>query len=349
VDRLTTSSPTRARRSTAKRTIVSVAVTLVCLWILLRLVDIPALLAIIGSASLPLILLAVAIRCADRVVMIGKWFPLLRVQLPGARFGTAARAYIVSGLANYLVPLSVGSDVLRAAMLGRGEGVIPEVGASIIAERLLGLAATGILSLLALVIAVRSSLDLTFLFPWAIAAIALGFVALLAPTIGPFTDLLSRWLGRFRHVPAAGFVAKLALSYRVYGSHRMLLALVGAASVLEQLTPVLFAYVIATALGISVTVPMLLVAVPLALFAARIPPSIGGIGIAEGSMVYLLSLFGIPVEQALAMTLIGRSIDILVVAVPGAVLWRDILRAPPIKPGAAGRTGNDALTRSRLS
>lgn len=332
--RLTRSSGAPAKRSPVAKTLISATVTVACLVFLLRLVDVQALLSTIGSANLALIALAVAIRCLDRLVMIAKWFPLLRVQLPKARFGSAARAYLVSGLANYVVPLAVGSDVLRAAMLGRGDKNTPEVSASIIAERLLGMAASGILSLVALLIAVRASLDLTFLLPWTAAAIAVGLVALLMPLIGPLGDRASKWLQRFRHLPTGGFVAKLARAYRVYGSHKALLAGVGMASVMEQLLPVVFGWVNAKALGIPITLPMLLVAVPLALFAARIPPSIGGIGVTEGSMVYLLGLFGIPVEQALALSLVGRSIDILVVAGPGAILWRDIFRDPGRPSGA---------------
>lgn len=330
------SSPQRPGRTSPARVLVSVGVTLACLGVLVRLVDVPALLSTIGSANILLILLAVAIRCADRIAMIGKWFPLLRVQVPGARFGVAARAYIVSGLTIYIIPISVGSDVVRAAMLGRGERVTPEVSASIIAERLLGLVATGILSVVALVLAVRASLDLTVLLPWALTAIVVGLVALLAPLASPVSGRISRWLARIHRLPGVGFVTKLAVAYRVYGKHRMLLFLVGVASVLEQLVAPLFMWIVAVALDIPVTLPMLLVAAPLALFAARIPPSVGGIGVTEGSVVYLLSLFGIPLEQALALSLVGRAIDILVVALPGAVLWRDLGRAPALRTGSGG-------------
>jgi len=330
------------------RRLASVVVTLVCLGVLLKVANFHNLVAIILSANIVLVLAAVLLRAADRLVMIAKWFPLLRVQLPKVTFITAARAYIASGIAHYLLPVSVGADVVRATTLGRNEQSIPGVSASIIAERLLGMAATGCLCLVALFVAMRASIDVTFLFPWALLAITLGLLALLAPLVGPFAEPVLRWLGRFRHRQAAGFLERLAIAYRAYRNHGGLLIRVGLISLAEQLFPVIIAGTVALSLGIPVTLPMLVVAVPLALFAARLPVSIAGIGIAEGAMVYLLGLFGVPVEQALALSLVTRAVDILVVAVPGALLWKNLLGLHEAAE-AATRTGGAASPMGSVS
>ena len=108
--------------------------------------------------------------------------------------------------------------------------------------------------------------------------------------VGPFADAILRWLGRFRHRPAAGFLERLAIAYRAYRNHGDLLLRVGLISLAEQLFPVIIAGTVALSLAIPVTLPMLLVAVPLASFAGRLPISVGGIGVADGAMVYLLGL-----------------------------------------------------------
>ncbi len=329
----------------------SVLVTLACLAVLLKIANFQDLTAIILSANIVLVLAAVLFRAADRLVMIAKWFPLLRVQVPRVTFITAARGYVASGIAHYLLPFSVGADVVRATTLGRDEQSIHGVSASIIAERLLGMAATGILCMVALLIAMRASVDLTVLFPWAGLAITLGLLALLAPLVGPFADPVLRWLGRFRHRPAAGFLERLAIAYRAYRNHGELLFRVGMISVAEQLFPVIIAGTVALSLGIVVSLPMLLVAVPLALFAARLPLSIGGIGVAEGAMVYLLGLFGIPMEQALALSLVIRAVDIFVVAVPGALLWQHLLGASQVDELSSDTdaAGSSAAAQARVS
>jgi uncharacterized membrane protein YbhN (UPF0104 family) len=335
-------SPVQYVRSSAFRRIGSAAVTLILLGLLIKVANFSHLIAIIASASLVPIIIATALRAFDRFVMIAKWVPLLRVQVPNVPFTRAARAYLASGLAHYLIPVSVGADLVRATTLGRNERDIPGVTASIVAERLLGMAATGILSLLALFIAVRADVDLTFLFPWALLAIAVGLLALLAPLIGPFAAPVIAWLGRLRHLPAAGFLQKLGIAYRAYRHHGYLLFRIGLLSLLEQLLPVIIAGLVALSLGIVVSLPMFLVAMPLVLFAARLPISVAGIGVAEGATVYLLGLFGVPVEQALALSLVTRAIDIFVVTVPGAYLWQDLVR---VRRG--GRAVDPAVAAAR--
>lgn len=334
--------------SRALRRFGSLAVTLVCLGFLLKVANFQDLLAIILSANIVLLLAAVLFRAADRLVMIAKWFPLLRVQVPRVDFIAAARAYVASGLAHYVLPFQVGADVVRATTLGRDEKSIHGVSASIIAERLIGMAATGVLCLVSLFIALRTSIDLTFLFPWAAVAILVGLLALLAPMVGPFADAILSWLGRFRHRPAAGFLEKLAIAYRAYRNHGELLLRVGMISLAEQLFPVIIAGTVALSLSIPITLPMLLVAVPLALFAARLPISVAGIGVADGAIVYLLGLFGIPVEQALALSLMVRGVDILVVAVPGALLWKHLLGSASLDD-LSSRPDNTSSPTARVS
>ena len=345
---MSTLAPGRRTRSRKLRWFGSLAVTLICLGVLLKLANFQDLVAIILSANVVLVFAALLFRAADRLVMVAKWFPLLRVQVPRVDFITAARAYVASGLVHYVLPFQVGADVVRAATLGRDETSFHGVSASIIAERLLGMAATGGLCLVALFVALRTSIDLTFLFPWAAVAITLGLLALLAPMVGPFADAILRWLGRFRHRPAAGFLERLAIAYRAYRNHGELLMRVGLISLAEQLFPVIIAGTVALSLAIPVTLPMLLVAVPLASFAARLPISVGGIGVADGAMVYLLGLFGIPVEQALALSLVIRVVDIIVVTVPGAILWQQLLNpADPADPLTTSRATPARVSETR--
>jgi uncharacterized protein (TIRG00374 family) len=310
--------------STARR-LVSVLVTVGCLVLLARIVDPGELGAALASASVPLLIAAVLVRAFDRLVMIWKWFPFLRIQLPDVSFLHAARAYLVSGLAIYMIPISVGADVVRAGVLGRDEKAVPEVGASIIAERLIGIAATGMLSLIALFVAYTQSIELTFVLPWALAAVVLGLLALVAPLSERVASWGLRSIATARRIPGRTFLSKVATAYQVYGSHPGLLLAVGVASVFEQFLSVVVAWIIVKALGLSISFLMLMVAIPLAIFAGRIPVSLGGIGITEGAIVYLLGLFGVSTADALALSLVARAIDIFVVSVPGAFLWRDMV------------------------
>ena len=69
----------------------------------------------------------------------------------------------------------------------------------------------------------------------------------------------------------------------------------------------------------------LIIATPLALFVARLPVAVAGIGVLEGALVFLLGLFGVPAVAAISIALAGRVVDIIA-ALPGAFLWADVAK-----------------------
>jgi uncharacterized membrane protein YbhN (UPF0104 family) len=85
---------------------------------------------------------------------------------------------------------------------------------------------------------------------------------------------------------------------------------------------------VAVALGIELSPAMLVVTMPLTLFVSRLPISMGGVGVSEAAVVYLLGLFGVPSTDALAISLVCRAVDVLVMTAPGLFLWRDLVHPP---------------------
>lgn len=342
--------PSRAlRRGSRLRSgwLVRVGVTLVLVLLLGRLMNARAVGRLILSAQVLPLLAAVAFSVADRVVMIGKWYPLLRAQLPAVPLRSAIRVYVAAGLAYYFLPISVGADILRAAALGRERGETARVTASVVVERVLGLGALGVACALSLVVATRTSESLHALLPWALLVILLSLGVLVLPLSGRAGAAFSRWAESRVSRLRGTFVGRLGTAYLAYSRHRRILLWSGLLSLLEQAFPILTMWLLAIGLGSHVTLPMLVVAMPPALFAGRLPISVAGLGVAEGALVYILSLFGVPVTEAAALAILGRLMDILVVALPGVFLWRHLapaLRAYPVLEEASdagsGRSGD---------
>jgi uncharacterized protein (TIRG00374 family) len=299
--------------------------------LLVRLVDLGAVGRLLVSADIGLVLVAVLLALADRAFMIGKWMPLVRVQVPDLPLVEAARAYLAASFASLFLPSSVGADVLRTVALGRGRGEVVEIGASVVSERLLGMVASGVLSCVALAVAVHSGVRLAFLVPWALTSIIVSGGALAIPMsqrVAAATETVARrlrgrrwidWVGRFGH------------AYLRYRHRPGMLAVVGTLSVVEQLLPIAVLFTLAVGLRLSITIPMLVVAVPLTLFVSRLPLTFWGLGVTEGAMVYLLGLHGVAPSDALALSLAGRAVELAAV-LPGAFLWRALLT-----PGRARR------------
>jgi uncharacterized protein (TIRG00374 family) len=304
--------------------LVKVVVMVVLVVVLARLVEFDALVESVRAADPGLLLVAVGAAFVDRLVMIGKWYPLLRVQLPSIPLLRAARAYIAAGFAALVLPTSVGGDMLRAIALGRGRGAVMEVGASIVTERLLGMAALGVPTCLALLVAWHRSVSLGILLPWAFASLAGSIVALLLLSSARAVAGLRRVLRLGRAGKWTRLVDRFAIAYAAYSRYPSLLIGVGLVSVLEQGFPILVYWIVSLALGAPISLEMLVVAIPLRMFVARLPISIAGIGVAEGAVVYILGLYGVSPVDALALALTAR-VPELAGLLPGLPLWYDLV------------------------
>jgi uncharacterized membrane protein YbhN (UPF0104 family) len=71
-------------------------------------------------------------------------------------------------------------------------------------------------------------------------------------------------------------------------------------------------YLLAKGIGINVTFNTLSIIVRLSFFASSLPVSIGGIGLREGIIIYLLSLFGISYEQGISLNVLYLIVLIIV-------------------------------------
>jgi uncharacterized protein (TIRG00374 family) len=299
---------------------------------ILTLVDVRELAGLVGSADIVWLLATLLVAAGDRLLMVVKWFPLLKIQNVAVPFGRAARAYLASGVAHYFLPASVGADVLRATVLGRAGRFIIEVGASIVAERALGLVASALMSMVSLAIAVRLGLPVELIFPWALFSVAAGAAILILPLNrsvlrGVRNARILNRIGRARR-----YVERFADTYTIYRSRVGILVGMGWLTVLEQLFPIAILWLLGRALGVPLSLTAVLVAVPLTLFVIRLPISFGGLGVGEGALVYLLGLFGVSPTEALTLALSTRVVEVLVNAGPSVFLWRELVSVKRLRP-----------------
>jgi glycosyltransferase 2 family protein len=295
---------------------VSVGLILLLAWI----VDLDRLSAVLLRADVPLLALAALMALADRAMMIGKWYPLLKVQGLDISLAHAARAYLAASFASLLLPTSVGADVVRSFALGGERRATLEVGASIVVERMLGLAASVILCTSVLLLALSRAVPLAFLLPWIVAVGA----ALVGATWLMLRPGRALWLLRYRERRWFQLGRRFAFACGLYRDHLGTLVVVAALSLVEQAFPIVVLWILVHALDLEVSLFALLVAVPLALFVGRLPIAIAGIGVIEGALVYLLGAFGVAPAEALSLALAGRFVEI-VALLPGGLFWSSLV------------------------
>ena len=263
----------------------------------------------------PLILVGVfGANVADRLLMTYKWLLLLRTRGDRLSLLRGTQIYCASMVWGLFLPATLGADAVRAASTMRSGIDIHRVLSSIVVERAIGFLSTLLLGMVGLfLVSLSTELPPALRVVWWLSAalLVLGAAALAVSFSDWIYDLLhERLLRRLRDNRVVGHVRRLHESYQSYRTHQRSLTLFFGLSLLEQLVPALAVWLIALGLGIDVGLLYLVGAVPLAFLVARIPVSLGGIGVFEGTFILLLSLVDVSSIDAASIALTARIIEI---------------------------------------
>ena len=196
---------------------------------------------------------------------------------------------------NLCLPSSIGGDVVKAYRLSDTNSGRLLAGCTILADRLAGVSALGILAGSAL-LSLRLKLSLSSTAVVAsllLVSVLLGFRL----TIGNLDRFLD-WLPTNHRIRQ--FLAQL-LPYQVRPS---LMGKAVAWSLIVQVGASVSVALMARGIGVTLGLGIWFSVVPLIALAIVLPISINGVGIREGGMVFLLSRWGIAEEQAVAIGLL---------------------------------------------
>lgn len=285
-----------------------------------------ALLALVDRATLgrrlagaqPLwVAVAAGLVTLDRLLMAGKWWLLLRGRQGEVSLWGAVRGYYVASFAGLFLPMTVGADAVRVALLA-GQGPVTGLVASVVLERLVGALAQGLLATVALGVLLAAGPG-GELGPGVGAALLLAVAGALAAF--PVSFRLARVLAaRAGWGGWRGAVGRLAAAYATYAGARALVGAFLALTLLEGGFPVAYHYAAGRALGLDPGWHLFVATVPLAFLLARLPVSLGGIGVLETAFVYLAGLMGLARTDAFALALLAEAV-VLVALLPGAALY----------------------------
>jgi uncharacterized protein (TIRG00374 family) len=256
----------------------------------------------------------------DRALMAYRWLVLLRAVAPERRppFGSVMRIFFVSTFVGTFLP-SVGGDVVRAYGLSRHRVDGGQAAASVLMDRVLGVASLILMALAGLALAGARFIDAAV-----VATLAAGLLACGVAALAVFTDRASslahaatRWLPGTRPQRLA---SSLLDATRRYARHRGDLANVLAGSIGVQLLRVVQAYCLGRALGIPAPPMVYFAFVPLILLVMLLPITVNGLGTSQVAFVWFFGQAGVP--QAAAFTLSILFVALGVVGnLPGAALY----------------------------
>jgi hypothetical protein len=322
----------RSLRVTATLAVSSLAVAYI-----VYKIDLRKTLDILGSASVPWVVLSAVLTLITVPPMAWRWQRLLNVRGLHESVGWLTRTYFVSYAWGQILPTSVGGDASRIFETSRRHpGQITPITGSVLLERALGGAVTLLLAGIGFLLAIGRYSIGAYVWPEVIFVIG---------TIGAGVVFFSRSVRR-RLVFLLPFVRKVRAETPAravydgihgYRDHAGTLVLVSLVTAVLQLTRIVAIYASGRAVGIHLPLLPYVVLGPLLFLVMLVPFTVNGLGIREAFFVSFLGNLGVPPDQAFACGFLFFVMTV-VLALPGlaVILWENVFdrRAPMPEPRA---------------
>jgi len=323
-----------------------------------------------------LVVLAFVLLLGDSLVRTLNWFQLARSAGCAIRLGAIANAYFAGGFIGALLPSTLGTDLARSAVAAaRTRAPVEVLLATTVLLNVLSLAVVCAIGLIvSLMLAPLPGAPQALLVLSAVVAGACLSVIVLLSTArrgesrAPLSCAVaptSRWVatGVTGADHNTGLGSSGAWRMRLSACHRWIdrrmgrfltalaarpspraLVAVSAVASSSYALRTLGWLVLLTAAGAQLPWAVLLAIGPLVTIGAALPISVLGFGGFQAINVYLLSLWGVPPEQALAASLVQSGLSVLLYGI-GCIAW--LRRAPiphePMQPHSSPLPSNGAI------
>ncbi len=304
------------------KVLVRLLVSVALLSFVLRSIDLAALWQRVRGMNPTWIVLALLSYVFIQAVTVWRWHRLLRAQHVDVPTRTLRESVWVSLFFNNFLPSGIGGDVMRIADTAPAAGSKTLATTVVLVDRALGLAAMILVAsfgaFAASLVGVRVP-GARWLWMVAGASVVLAVPVIAIPSLTAYLlrplRLLKRpWvderiqrlddaIGRFRQAPSA-------------------LAGAFAGALVVQVTVV--AFYLLTAQGLAVPLPLLLgaVLIPVSLAVQMAPVSINGFGVREAVFAFFFRRFGLPIEAAVALSLVSTGLVMGLSLVGGLMFLR---------------------------
>jgi glycosyltransferase 2 family protein len=264
---------------------------------------------------------AVLLVLIDRALMAYRWVALLCTIESERRppIGPLMRVFFVSTFVGTFLPASVGGDIVRSYSLARLNVDAGDAVASVLMDRLLGVASVLLMALAGLALA-RDLLQNAAIVGGlvvAAAACAATLVLIFSPRAAALVSRAASLLP-FAAVRRTG--AKVVDSIRKYAAHSPQLLAVLACSIVVQALRVFQAFYLGRSLGIDVPLAAYFAFIPLILLIMLLPITINGLGTSQAAFVWFFARAGVTSAAAFALSVLFVALGI-VGNLPGALLY----------------------------
>ena len=294
----------------ALRVVVSVGL----LALLLSRVDRAALWDSVRHASLPWLVLALAIYFVHILTGAWRWRLLLGAQNVHVPQRELLSSLLVSYFFNNFLPSNIGGDVIRIRDTARPANSRTIATLVILADRILGVIGLFLVAAVASTVAfeTRGSAGAPILPWWLWTMLIAGTLAvspaIVSPTLmgrllAPLTRIHPEWVG--------GRIETLILTLHRFRARPAVLATCFTGAVAVQSMLVTYYLAVVYALNLPVTIWDLAVIVPVSLVVQMIPVSLNGFGLREATFSFYFTRLGLPVHYGVLLSLVAAGLAML--------------------------------------
>lgn len=260
----------------------------------------------------------------DQAVTAWVWQKMLAAKGIGIPFMAVTRVMWISNFIGVITPSSMGADVVKVVAVGRYMKNTPEALSSLALFRIAGY-------MILFMMAAFSA----FVFPDQIPdspmidAITMSLAA--GAALAFFGMIFSKWAVRFSGLILRGAglggvqdrIEQLHSAFTSYAVMPRVIAMVAAGGVALQILRVGYVFLLSKAMGFNVDPAVFFVFVPVMAAIMLIPVTVFGIGLREGSYIFLFGYVGLSPAQALGMSALSFALDVAYSLAGGLVYLKE--------------------------
>lgn len=283
---------------------IIISVSLIAFLIKTQFKDIQSVLKILKMVNIPWLILSASTHIFGIWITAVRWKTLLQTQKINLNTRFLTSTVLIGFFFNNFLPSTIGGDVFRTYDVAKKTNTSMGTSASvIIVERFSGVISAVTYAVIALFLGFTAIGGQSVIIPiviFFVICLIVGFFIL-----NPSILRLERLVKKIKFLKKAK--QKLSNVYNTFLSfkkYKMALTKTLIYSFLLQFAVILNYYLAAKALGINLGLTAFIFIVPVVATIAMIPISIGGIGLRENSLVYIMAALGANNEKAAICSLI---------------------------------------------
>ncbi len=274
---------------------------------------------ILKSSNKFLLLLSLSTHALGTYITAVRWKALLNTQKVKLSTATLSITVLIGSFFNNFLPTSIGGDVFRAYDASKKGNIPLGTSASVIlVERFSGVVSAATYAIIALFLGFTTIGHRSVIIPiiiFFVISLILSFL-IINPSLFKL-DKISRKFKLIRKL-----TEKLSNVYNTLASfkkYKAVLVEVLIFSFLLQFTVILNWWLASMALGIDLSLTAFIFIVPVVATIAMIPISVGGIGLRENSLVFIMVAMGVNNEKAVLCSLLILLMLIIMGAIGGVI------------------------------